>query len=128
MKKILVVDDNPDLLELLRISFEEAKFAVATATNGPDALKEAQSLPDLIVLDLVLPEMDGFTVCETLKQHKATASIPIIMMTGLGSPLNRLAGFECGASDYVTKPFTANELVERARTLLDRSARSAKPS
>ena len=128
MKKILVVDDNPDLLELLRISFEEAKFAVAMATNGPDALKEAQSLPDLIVLDLVLPEMDGFTVCETLKKQKATASIPINMMTGLGSPLNRLAGFECGASDYVTKPFTANELVERARTLLDRSARSAKPS
>ena len=128
MKKILVVDDNPDLIELLRMSFEQARFSIITATNGPDALKQAQSMPDLIVLDLVLPEMDGFTVCETLKKDKATASIPIIMMTGLGSPLNRLAGFECGASDYVTKPFTPDQLLEKTRTLLNRSAGSPRPS
>jgi len=119
---ILVVDDDPDLLGLLSQSFEGAGFSVITAANGPDALKQAQSQPDLIVLDLVLPELDGFTVCQTLKRDRATASIPIIMLTGLTSQLSRLAGLECGANDYLRKPVTVEELVAKIRTLLGRSA------
>ena len=122
MQKILVVDDDPDLLALLSESFEGAGFSVITASNGADALTQARSLPDLIVLDLVLPEMDGFTVCERLKRSRATASIPIIIMTGLASQSNRLAGLECGANDFVTKPVTTDELLARIRTLLGRSA------
>ena len=124
MQKILVVDDDTDLLALLTMSFEEAGFSVITASNGADALKQARSLPDLIVLDLVLPEVNGFTVCERLKRDRATASIPIIIMTGLVSQLNRFAGLECGANDYVTKPFTPDELLARIRPLLGRSAGS----
>jgi len=119
---ILVVDDDPDLLGLLSQSFEGAGFSVITAANGPDALKQAQSQPDLIVLDLVLPELDRFTVCQTLKRDRATASIPIIMLTGLTSQLSRLAGLECGANDYLRKPVTVEELVAKIRTLLGRSA------
>jgi DNA-binding response OmpR family regulator len=122
MQKILVVDDDPDLLALLSESFEAAGVSVITANNGADALTQAQSLPDLIVLDLVLPEMDGFTVCERLKRSRATASIPIIIMTGLVSQPNRLAGLERGANDYVTKPVTPDELLAKIRTLLGRSA------
>jgi DNA-binding response OmpR family regulator len=124
MQKILVVDDDLDLLALLTLSFGEAGFSVMTASNGADALKQARSLPDLIVLDLVLPEIDGFTVRERLKRDRATASIPIIIITGLVSQLNRLAGLGCGANDYVTKPFTPDELLARIRTLLGRSAGS----
>jgi DNA-binding response OmpR family regulator len=121
---ILVVDDDPDLLELLRLGFEGAGFSVITAANGPDALQQARSQPDLIVLDLVLPELDGFTVCQTLKRDRATASIPIIMLTGLTSQLSRLAGLECGADDYLRKPVTVAELVASVRTLLGCSASS----
>src|SRR5882724_2098000 len=99
MQNVLVVDDDPDLLDLLRISFEDAGFSVTTAANGPDALKGAQELPDLIVLDLVLPELDGFTVCQTLKKGRTTSSIPIILITGLASESNRFAGLEMGAND-----------------------------
>ena len=124
MQNVLLVDDNPDLLALLSMSIEAAGFSVTTATTGPDALKRGRELPDLIVLDLVLPELDGFTVCQTLKTNRATASIPIIIMTGLASEDNRLAGLDSGANDYVTKPFTPDELIARIRVLLDRSAAS----
>ena len=124
MQNVLLVDDNPDLLALLSMSIEAAGFSVTTATTGPDALKRGRELPDLIVLDLVLPELDGFTVCQTLKTNRATASIPIIVMTGLASEDNRLAGLDCGANDYVTKPFAPDELIARMRILLDRSAAS----
>jgi two-component system, OmpR family, response regulator RpaA len=124
MRRILVVDDHPDLLELLSMSFEAAGFSVITATNGAHALKRARELPDLILLDVVLPELDGFTVCQTLKKDRATASIPIIMMTGSPGQLNRFASQECGANDYLTKPFTPDELIARIRNLLDRSAGS----
>ena len=124
MQNVLLVDDNPDLLALLSMSIEAAGFSVTTATTGPDALKRGRELPDLIVLVLVLPELDGFTVCQTLKKDRATASIPIIIMTGLANEDNRLAGLDCGANDYVTKPFTPDELIARMRILLDRSAAS----
>ncbi len=134
-KKILIVEDDTDLLEVLRLSLKSAGFSIATATNGIEALRKARTLtPDLIVLDLVLPELDGFAVCETLRKDHATASVPIIVMTGLSSEFTRLAGFESGATDYVTKPFIPSELVSKIdgwlrapeKTLL--SANSSKQS
>ena len=127
-KKILAVEDDADLLDLLRLSFKGAGFSVATAGNGIDALKKARSLePDLILLDLVLPELDGFAVCETLRKSPATATVPIIVLTGLSSELARLAVLECGASDYVTKPVTPSELITKMRHWLRRTTHAAPP-
>ena len=122
-KKLLVVEDNAQLLELLRLSFKAAGFAIATATDGVEALKKARTLsPDLILLDLVLPELDGFAVCEILRQAPETASIPIIMFTGLGSHFTRLAGMDSGATDYINKPLSPKDLVARIKQVLRESA------
>ncbi len=115
-KKILIIDDNTELLELLRLAVKQAGFSVMTATNGVDALDQAKAkAPDLIVLDLVLPEMDGFAVCEVLRRNPATATIPIILLTGLSSEFSRYAGIESGADEYVTKPASPEHLVSRIR-------------
>jgi DNA-binding response OmpR family regulator len=113
-KKILIVEDDVDLLSLLRLTLKQQGHSVATASNGIEALKKARSLlPDLIVLDLVLPELDGFAVCETLRKHRETANIKVLMLTGLSSEFTRYAGYEAGANDYVTKPFTPAEIVSK---------------
>jgi DNA-binding response OmpR family regulator len=131
-RKILAVDDNVELLELLRLNFKRAGFAILTATNGVDALKKARSLsPDLILLDLLLPELDGFTVCEVLRHDPATASIPIIVLTGLTSQLSRIASLESGANEYVTKPTSVTQLIAKMKALLHRPqarSRSARSS
>ena len=122
-RKILVVDDDPEVVELLRFNLREAGFAVGTAANGVLALKKACSVaPDLIVLDLMMPELDGFAVCDILRRDPATASIPIILLTAVSSQFGRLAGFDSGADDYVTKPFSPKELVSRVKALLARQA------
>src|SRR5258706_1651767 len=124
-KKILIVEDTAELLRLLRLSFRAAGFAVATAANGIDALKKVHSLlPDCILLDLVLPELDGFAVCEILRQDAETASIPILVFTGLGGQFTRLAGFDAGADDYITKPLSPKDLVSRIKQLLQLSPES----
>ena len=118
-KKLLIVDDDTDLLDLLSSSFTAAGFSIVTATNGPEALKLARAIaPDLIVLDLILPEQDGFTVCEILRRERATAGIPVIMLTGLTSEINRYAGLGCGANDYVRKPVTPEGLIARIELAL----------
>jgi DNA-binding response OmpR family regulator len=115
-KKVLIVDDNRELLGLLRLSFRAAGFSIATATNGIEALKKARSVaPDLIVLDLILPEMDGFAVCETLRRAPATCSTPIFILSGLTSEFTRLAGLESGANEYFPKPISPQQLVNRIR-------------
>jgi len=115
-KKILIVEDNAELLELLRLRFKEARLTVATAVDGVDALNKARALlPDLIVLDLVLPELDGFAVCEALRKDAATAHIPIIALTGLSSEFARFAGLESGADEFVTKPASPDFLLSRIR-------------
>jgi len=118
-KKILIVDDDADLLDLLSSSFTTAGFSTITAANGLDALKLARSRsPDLVVLDLILPDQDGFTVCDILRSGRATAGIPIIMLTGLTSQLSRYAGLGCGANDYVMKPVSPEQLILRIKLLL----------
>src|SRR4051812_36512680 len=122
-KKILVVEDHTDLLELLRLEFREGGFAIATATNGLDAVKKARSiLPDLILLDVMLPELNGFAVCELLRKDSATAHIPIIMVTGLCGQLSRCAGIESGATDFVTKPVNPADIVSKVRDVLLRQS------
>jgi DNA-binding response OmpR family regulator len=118
-RKILVVEDNADQLELIRSVLEKAGFAIGTAANGTDALVKTRSIsPDLIVLDLMLPGLNGFDICETLRKDPLTASVPIVMLTGLCSQFGRLAGLESGANDFLTKPFKVEELVSKVDKLL----------
>jgi two-component system, OmpR family, alkaline phosphatase synthesis response regulator PhoP len=126
-KKILVVDDNTELLELLRLNFKGAGFAIATAANGVDAIKKARSLsPDLILLDLLLPELDGFAVCEILRNDAATASIPIVILSGVFSQFSRMAAIESGATDFLAKPVSPRHVISRVKELLQQCKRSKK--
>lgn len=118
-KKILVVDDDAELVELLSFNLKQAGYAIGTATNGVEAIKKARSLtPDLILLDVMMPELDGFAVCEILRRDSATASTPIMMLTALSSELGRLAGLGAGATDFLSKPFSIRLLVGRIEKLL----------
>ena len=118
-KKILIVDDDPDQREVIRSSLKEAGFEISTATNGVEGLEKARSeSPDLIILDVMMPKMDGFAVCVTLREDDATASIPILMLTGLCSYISQLTGFESGATDYLVKPFESEQLVSKVEALL----------
>ena len=118
-KKILVVDDDADLVELLSFTLKQAGFAIGTAFDGVEALRKARSItPDLILLDLMLPKLDGLSVCEILRRNVTTATIPVIMLTGLTGELGRLTGLDSGANDYVTKPFSPRQLVSKVETLL----------
>jgi DNA-binding response OmpR family regulator len=119
--KILVVDDDAELVELLCFNLKQAGFAVGTASNGVEALKKARSIsPDLILLDLMMPELDGLAVLEILRRHVTTATIPIVILTALSGELGRLAGLGSGADDYVTKPFSLRSLISRVERLLRR--------
>lgn len=119
--KILVVDDEPDAVELISFNLKSAGFEVVTANDGAEAIKRAQALmPDLILLDIMLPEVDGMEVCKTLRRDPATVDIPIIMLTAKAAEIDRVLGLELGADDYVTKPFSPRELVLRVKGLLRR--------
>ena len=117
--KILVVDDEPDVLHLMEYNLNGANYDVVTAGDGLEALKKARGqMPNLIILDLMLPELDGLEVCKLLRRDPSTASIPIIMLTAKGGEMDRVLGLELGADDYVTKPFSPRELVLRVKRLL----------
>ena len=117
-KKILVIDDEPKIVEICRDYLKAAGFDVVQAYDGPSGLSMArQAHPDLIVLDLMLPGMDGFDVCRELRRDNA---VPIIMLTARVEETDKIIGLELGADDYITKPFSPRELVARVRTLLRR--------
>jgi DNA-binding response OmpR family regulator len=117
--KVLVVDDEPDAVELVAFNLTKAGIEVETAEDGLEALAKArETLPDLIVLDLMLPGMDGLEVCRILRKGPDTAAIPIIMVTAKGAEVDRVLGLELGADDYVTKPFSPRELVLRIKKLI----------
>jgi two-component system phosphate regulon response regulator PhoB len=121
--KILVVDDEPDLLELIDANLSAAGYDVLMAASGQEALKKARELqPGLILLDVMLPELDGLEVCKMLRHDPATHSIPIVMLTARAAEIDRVLGLELGADDYVTKPFSVRELVLRVKKLLARQA------
>ena len=118
---VLLVDDEQDALELVGFNLKKAGMDVVTAETGPEALAKAQAvIPDLVVLDLMLPVMDGLEVCRKLRRDSKTAGIPVVMLTAKGSELDRILGLELGADDYVTKPFSPRELVLRVKKLLQR--------
>lgn len=124
---ILYIDDERDLTDVLRYQLTKYGYQVLTAASGQEALEMIQSRsPDLIVLDLLLPDIDGFGICEILRQSAATAAIPIIIASGWSSSDARNLGLDLGALDYVTKPFSVKILVEKIRRLLD--LRSAVPT
>jgi two-component system phosphate regulon response regulator PhoB len=117
--KILVVDDEPEAVELVEFNLKQAGFDVITAADGAEALKKARSaLPGLIVLDLMLPAVDGLEVCKMLRRDPATAAIPIVMLTAKAGEIDRVLGLELGADDYITKPFSPRELVLRVKKIM----------
>lgn len=126
---ILVVDDEPDLLELVRFNLDRAGFRVETAASGEEALARLRrSTPDLLVLDLMLPDLSGEEVCRRLRANPSLAGLPVIMLTAKSEEVDRVVGFELGADDYVTKPFSPRELVLRVQALLRRSYEAAASS
>ena len=119
--RILVVDDEPEAVELIEFNLKQSAYTVSTAADGADALKKARSQPpDLIVLDVMLPEMDGFEICKTLRLDPSTTKVPIIMLTAKAAEIDRVLGLELGADDYLTKPFSTRELLLRIKKILAR--------
>jgi two-component system OmpR family response regulator len=118
--KILLVDDDPRLRDIVRLALERAGLAVVTASDGRAALTHAaREAPDLVILDIGLPEMDGLETCRKLR---AVSEVPILFLTARDDEIDRVLGFEMGADDYVTKPFSPRELVARVRAILKRTA------
>lgn len=121
--RILVVDDEKDLVNLVRYNLEKSGLMVDCAYNGSSVLPQVQQFsPNLIILDLMLPDRSGYDICRDLKADPATKNIPIIMLTARSSEYNRITGFECGVEDYVIKPFSPKELVLRVKAILARTA------
>lgn len=127
-QKILVVDDEPDLVELVKDVLERNDYLVISARNADLAIKKVrESKPDLIILDLNLPGIGGIEVCRILKRDKKTSAVPIIMLTVKSTETDKIAGLEAGADDYMTKPFSTAELVARTRAVLRRILYAGEP-
>jgi DNA-binding response OmpR family regulator len=119
---IAVVDDEPDIRELVALHLKKAGFSVRTFPDAGQFQKSLTgSLPDLVVLDLMLPDADGIDICKDMKRGTRTAGVPVIMLTARGDELDRVLGLEIGADDYITKPFSPKELVARVKAVLRRS-------
>jgi two-component system alkaline phosphatase synthesis response regulator PhoP len=128
-KKILIIEDERDILQLVKLYLEKEGFRTVTASTGAEGLNCAkQSKPDLIVLDLMLPEIDGLEVCKRLRSAPETAMLPIIMLTAKAEESDQVIGLELGADDYVTKPFSPKALVARVKALFRRTDRSRQES
>jgi len=122
MKTILIIEDERDLLDLVAFNLEREGYKVETALDGPGGLEAARRiLPDLVLLDLMLPGMLGTEICKILKKSEKTARIPVIMLTAKGEEIDRVVGFEVGADDYVVKPFSNRELMLRIKAVLRRT-------
>jgi phosphate regulon transcriptional regulator PhoB len=126
--RILIVEDEPDISELVRYNLEKQGFATGSARNGQEAMRKVRSESyDLVVLDLMLPGMDGLEVCRAIRSDRVLSAIPIIMLTAKSEEVDRVVGLEVGADDYVSKPFSPRELVARVKAVLRRSAREEAP-
>ena len=127
--KLLIVEDEADLVRTLDYNFRQAGFEVHTATSGREGLRiAAAKTPDLVLLDLMLPDLQGVEVCRLLKADPKTRTTPVIILTARGEEVDRVVGFEIGADDYVTKPFSVRELVLRVRAVLRRGEPSGRPA
>ena len=121
-QKVLVVDDEENIRMLVKFNLEKAGYEVLEASDGNKAIETAvNSTPDIVILDLMLPGIDGLEVCRNLKRHPRTAALPIIMLTAKNDEIDRVIGLELGADDYMTKPFSQRELVARIKAVLRRS-------
>ena len=124
--RILIVEDDPDIADLVAHYLDKAGFATDRIASGREALASITAKPpDLVILDLMLPQIDGLEICRTVRADRKTAGIPIIMLTARGDESERIVGLEIGADDYLAKPFSPNELVARVRALLRRAQRNA---
>jgi len=120
-KTVAIVDDEPDLLELVALHLKRVGFQTETFLDGQTFLRYLdRQRPDLIILDLILPDVDGFEICKYLRSNKEFASLPIIMLTAKGDETDRVVGLELGADDYITKPFSVKELIARVKAVLRR--------
>jgi two-component system, OmpR family, alkaline phosphatase synthesis response regulator PhoP len=129
MSRILVVEDDPDIAQMIAHYLQRAGHTTECLTSGSAVVPHARAaVPDLVLLDLMLPGMDGLMVCQALRTQRETAAIPIIMLTARGEEGDRIAGLELGADDYVTKPFSPGELTARVAALLRRTQRAAAPA
>jgi phosphate regulon transcriptional regulator PhoB len=121
-KKILMADDEKDIVELIAYNLEREGYAVLRAFDGRKAWERVNTdKPDLVVLDLMMPEISGMEVCRMIRGQAATAALPIIMLTAKSDPVDRILGLEIGADDYITKPFHVRELIARIRAVLRRA-------
>ena len=121
-KQILVVEDEEDILELVSFNLKKEGYQVRGVTSGEEALQEVRrKIPSLIILDLMLPGVDGFDVCKSLKNNPRTKAVPIVMLTARSEEADIVIGLELGADDYLTKPFSPRELIARVRAILRRS-------
>src|SRR5262249_43209940 len=119
---LLIVEDEKDLAKVLAYNFKQAGFDVVSATTGDMALRAVREEQfDLVILDLMLPDISGTEVCRRLKSNSLTSHIPVMMVTAKGEEIDRIVGFELGADDYIVKPFSVRELVLRARAVLRRA-------
>jgi two-component system alkaline phosphatase synthesis response regulator PhoP len=119
--RVLVVEDDRDVTELIRYNLAREGYEITIAATGPDALRLARELaPDVVLLDIMVPQLNGWEVCRRLRQDRGTAAIPVIMVTGRVDEDDTVLGFEMGADDYVTKPFSPRELIARVRAVLRR--------
>ena len=122
MERVLIVDDDPDIVRLVSYNLAQSGFEPVHANTGREALAIVQKQPpDLIILDLMLPDVDGIEVCRSLRSQAISEHIPIVMLTARGEEIDRVVGFELGADDYVMKPFSPRELVLRVKSILRRS-------
>jgi two-component system alkaline phosphatase synthesis response regulator PhoP len=123
--RVLIIEDDPDIAHLLEHSLGRAGFVVETLTSGHEVMASVRRLQaDLVLLDLMLPGLDGLEVCRSLRADPSTAALPVIMLTARAEESDRIVGLELGADDYITKPFSPNEVVARVRALLRRAQRT----
>jgi DNA-binding response OmpR family regulator len=117
--KILVVDDEVNITQILEFSIGSEGYEVITALNGEEAVDKARrEQPDLIILDIMMPKIDGYEACRILKANPLTKNIPVVLLTAKGRDIDKRLGFEVGATDYIVKPFSPNKLVDRIHSLL----------
>ena len=127
-EKMLIIEDEKDIVKMLDYNLKKEGFKTLSAYNGEDGLDMAsKENPDLILLDLMLPEIDGFDVCKALKSDPKTSHIPIIILTAKDQETDKIVGLELGADDYVTKPFSPRELIARIKAVLRRAKEKDKP-
>jgi len=124
-KTILVVDDEKDIIDLLTYNLTKEGFSVLTARDGKEALEKVKQKPNLIVMDIMMPEMNGLQVLQELKKEKMTSGIPVLLLTAKGTETDEIVGLEVGADDYIVKPVKIGKLIARVHTALRRKEQAA---